>query len=108
MKNKKYNPNYIRFKDIKNDDFYSYFDTTRIVNLINNNFDNNINLTRIDIENRDFAYAYLKVDNNIYDFIYDNTNSYITLDTLLLKNSKEIELILISKNQEKKQYIKIS
>ena len=73
---------------------------------INNNYDNKIPLTKINLPKGDFKYAYLRVDGQIYDFCYNQSECYITLDTELLYN-KEIEIIVISQDLTLKQTIKI-
>ena len=108
------------FNNLNRDDsVYNYFkfnDNKKIIhikksNLINNyeinkdkdNYNND--LKTINIEKSNFSLAYLKVNNKIYDFIYENDRIYITIQKDLLDSSDYVSIILISKNYEEQQEI---
>lgn len=103
--NKTYNKNYDEFANIEVKSILN-FETDKIKNEIGNNYKNNIALTTINLTKENFEYAYLKIEGQIYDFCYDKSNCYITLDTVLLYN-KNIEIILLSKDGKTKELIQI-
>lgn len=103
---KKYNPVYSKHENLVDGIIQNNIDIEPILNLINSNMAKDITLTKLNLDENNLAYAYLKVENDIYDFCHDNAQLYIALDTELLAD-KSIKLILISEDLKTKQVINI-
>lgn len=107
MKNKKYNEVYGKFDNLKQDNNLINIDKDDMMNAIEKNDKKGIPLTKLTINDDNFEFAYLKLDNKIYDFTYNNQDASITLDTQKLKKATNIEIILISKDLKSQQITKI-
>ncbi len=100
-----YNEIYDNFKDLPKLDF-AEIDTNKIVETINKNDSLNIPLTKIRIPYKDFKYGYILVKENYYDFCYNTTEAYVSLNTDLLKNNN-VQIVLISSDLKNQQIINI-
>ncbi len=69
----------------------------------------NTPIVKITIPNGGYDYAYLKVKDKIYDFNYIQNKTSISLDKKIINDSKELDVILIKKadNKTKKQVIRV-
>ena len=81
-------------------------DFTAILKGINDDYNKKKALTTINIDKNNYDYAYLELEQKIYDFSYKDNTAEITLPVNLLIN-KEFELILVSEKEAKQQKIKI-
>lgn len=96
---KKYNVVYSKFENLPQKDF------TKIS--LENFFyyiekGENSALTEIRMPIINYKYAYLKIDDTIYDFAYENNTAYIAIDTEILKNGK-LSVILINNDMDCQQ-----
>lgn len=105
IKEKVYNQLYAKYKDYRIDEIM-HIDFTEILKGINNDYNKGDALTTIYIDKNNYDYAYLELDQKIYDFSYKDNTAEITLPVNLLIN-KEFELILVSEKEAKQQKIKI-
>lgn len=103
INNKYFNKSYDSFVSLRNNDFIK-LDKQQFIEQIENQ--KNEKITTIKINDSKINYAYLRINKSkIYDFIYENNERSVTLDTNLFNNSKSIEIILINEKETKKQII---
>lgn len=101
MNTKKYNELYSKYENLKQSKFFE-INCQEIVDLISKNYYNKLSLTKITLPKDCCQYAYIKLNDEIYDFCYDSTNCYITLDTEELY-SNNFEIILVSNDLKAQQ-----
>lgn len=107
MRAKKYNKVYSNYEKLQKNNTLIHVNNDDIIKKIEKNAKENIPLTKITLEDGNYEYAYLKINDKVYDFCYENEKSAITMDTEKLKNASNIEIIAISKDLKSQQEIKI-
>ena len=100
MKNKEYNKPYNTYEQLQTNNF-AEINEQEIIDLVSENIKNNEALTKIKLEKSICKYAYLQINDNIYDFICNPNGNFITLDTDVLKGG--FNIILISDDLQYKQ-----
>ena len=102
---KKYNKVYSKYKDLPSGNFTT-INTDKMRQTIMNNIEKGTMLTDISLNNENIKYAYLKVDEDVYDFsIFDNYHK-ATLQTEKLRN-KNISIIVIDEELKTQQIFEI-
>lgn len=107
MELKKYNKNYHNFEKWEKSDELVKINTDEIIKQIEDNIKESIPLTKINLNEENFQYAYLGINEKIYDFCYEKGNATITMDTELLKKSSNIKIIVVSEELGVQQIISI-
>lgn len=106
MKEKVYNKLYTNYEDYENDKIMMNIDQNEILKRISNDYNAGKVLTTINIDKKDYDYAYLELGKKVYDFSYQDNRSEITLPVSLLLN-KEFKIILVSEKENRQQIIRI-